>query len=176
MTFLPSRKALPGKTLRLPALASLLLLCLLLPAVSARADLTILSYQRIGESRYPTHNVTLSRFRQQMAFLRDNNYRVLSLAEVVTALKNGRSLPDRAAVITVDDGYQSAYSKAWPVLEEFGYPFTVFLCAQAVEEGQSGSLSWGQIGEMRRAGVDFQDHGYSHCRLSDRPAGMDETA
>jgi len=146
---------------------------LLRPAVVA-ADLHVFIYHRFGESSYPTTNVAVDRFQAQMAYLRENGYRVVPLAEVVTALKERRPLPERGVVITIDDGYASVYHAAWPILRSFGYPFTVFLNIQAVDRGFSNILTWQQIDEMRRAGVDFEDHSYAHHRLADWPAGMDE--
>ncbi len=153
----------------------LLLLSALVPARAA-ADLHVLIYHRFGESRYPTTSVAVDRFREQMAYLRDNGYQVVPLAQVVDALKQHRPLPERAVVITIDDGYQSVYHAAWPILRSFHYPFTVFLNVQAVAGGFSSILDWRQIAEMQRAGVDFEDHSFAHNRLADWPTGMDEAA
>ncbi len=38
-----------------------------------------------------------------------------------------KSIPPKSAVITIDDGYVSGYAVAWPILKEFGYPFTMFI-------------------------------------------------
>jgi len=56
------------------------------------------------------------------------NYNVLPLHEIVSALEHGRALPDRAVAVTFDDGYESNYRLAFPLLREFGVPATLFLC------------------------------------------------
>jgi peptidoglycan/xylan/chitin deacetylase (PgdA/CDA1 family) len=159
---------------------SLLLLLLLtfiaIFAPKAIADVTAFIYHRVGDDRYPSTNVETERFREQMTHLMVNNYKVLPLANVVAALREGTPLPERAAVITFDDGYLSVYTEAWPVLQSFGYPFTVFLYTEATDSGWRDHLSWDQVREMRAAGVDFQDHGYGHLRLATAPAGLDEEA
>lgn len=134
---------------------------------------TVLIYHRFGEEKYPSTNVSEEGFREQLAYLMMNNYQVLPLAELVDSLRNHTPLPDKAVVITIDDGYRSTYEKAWPILKSFGYPFTVFLYVQGVEEKYKDFMSWEQIREMKAAGVDFQDHSYSHHRLIDRPPGLD---
>jgi len=155
--------------------SSLLLLFLgLFVPVSAMADLHVLIYHRFGENRYPTTNVAMESFRAQMAYLQENGYQVVSLASVAASLRDERPLPDRAVVITIDDGYESTYTAAWPVLKSYNYPFTIFLNIQAVNDGYHDFLTWGQVAEMRAAGVDIQDHGYAHARLADWPPGMDE--
>jgi peptidoglycan/xylan/chitin deacetylase (PgdA/CDA1 family) len=153
---------------------SVLLLCSLLLPVAVGADVTVFIYHRFGDNRYPSTNVATERFREQMAYLKANNYSVIPLAELVTALKEKRPLPQRAAVITMDDGYRTVYSEAWPVLRSFGFPFTVFLYTRATEEGWGDHMTWEQVLELQEDGVDFQDHGYAHLRLADRPQGLDD--
>jgi len=139
-------------------------------------DATILIYHHFGDNRYPTTNVEMTAFAQQMAYLAEHGYKVLPLAEVVALLRQGRPLPPRSVVITMDDGYRTIYSKAWPLLRKHNFPFTVFLYVEGLERGYSNYLTWEQVREMQAAGVDFQDHSYSHHRLADRPANMDDKA
>lgn len=141
---------------------------------SAFADLHVLIYHRFGENRYPSTNIAVESFREQMSYLQDHGYQVVSLASVALALKENRPVPDRAVVITIDDGYESAYTQAWPILKSFNYPYTIFLNIQAVNDGYHNLLSWQQVAEMRAAGADIQDHGYAHHRLADWPSGMSE--
>jgi peptidoglycan/xylan/chitin deacetylase (PgdA/CDA1 family) len=73
-------------------------------------------------------------FRRQVAWLA-GHYTILSLSDVVRRRAEGRPLPRRAAVITIDDGYQSVARVAFPVLREFGAPATVFLATEFVDDG-----------------------------------------
>ncbi len=141
---------------------------------SGRGDATILIYHHFGDDRYPTTNVGMAQFEEQMAWLAANDYQVISLAELVDILRRSRPLPPKTVAITIDDGYRTTYSKAWPVLRRHGFPFTVFLYEEGIEKGYANYLTWEQVGEMAAAGVDFQDHGYSHHRLADWPKGLDE--
>lgn len=137
-------------------------------------NLTIFIYHHFGDKRYPTTNVAMDSFIAQMRYLADNKYRVISLAEAVRIVRENRPILEKTAVITIDDGYKTIYSKAWPVLKSLDFPFTVFLYAEGIEKGYSNYLSWEQVLEMQAAGVDFQDHSYSHYRLADWPKGMGE--
>ncbi len=145
-------------------------------APSVTADVTVLIYHRFGESRYPTTNVELHRFAEQMAYLAANNYQVIPLAQVVSALKNGSPLPEKGVVITIDDGYRSVYHGAWPILKKTGYPFTVFLYTAATEKKHGDYMTWDQVRELKEAGVDFQDHGFGHHRFALKPEGLDGAA
>ncbi|HJY91566.1 MAG TPA: polysaccharide deacetylase family protein, partial [Candidatus Acidoferrum sp.] len=53
---------------------------------------------------------------------------------------------------------------AWPILKEFGYPFTLFVYTQWVNTGGK-SMTWAQLEEMRDAGVDLESHTVSHHEL-----------
>jgi len=142
----------------------------------ADPDVTVLIYHRFGEDKYPTTNIGVDRFHEQLEYLKANDYQVIPLAQLVSSLRNGGELPERAVVITMDDGYRSVYEKAWPVLKEYGYPFTVFLYVKATDHNHWNYMTWDQIREMKAAGVDFQNHGYAHEHMAFRPAGMDTDA
>jgi peptidoglycan/xylan/chitin deacetylase (PgdA/CDA1 family) len=135
---------------------------------------TVLIYHRFGEDKYPSTNISVERFREQMAYLKDNDYQVIPLSSLIDALHKNIKIPDRAVVLTIDDGYRSVYEHAWPVLQEFGYPFTVFLYVKATENKHWNYMTWDQAREMKAAGVDFQNHGYAHHRLVDRPDDMND--
>lgn len=137
---------------------------------------TVLIYHRFGEDKYPTTNIAVERFREQLELLKNNNFQVISLDRLIHSLKKEGGVPDRAVVITIDDGYRSVYTEAWPVLKEYGYPFTVFLYTRATENHHSNYMTWDQVREMKAAGVDFQNHGHAHEHMAFKPAemGMDE--
>jgi peptidoglycan/xylan/chitin deacetylase (PgdA/CDA1 family) len=145
-------------------------------AADKDAGVTVLIYHRFGDNRYPTTNVGVQLFREQMRFLKENNYQVISLDSLVHFLQQGKGIPEKTVVITIDDGYKSVYENAWPVLKEFNYPFTVFLYVKATDNRHSDYMSWEQVREMKAAGVDFQNHGFSHEHMAFVPSGMNTQA
>jgi peptidoglycan/xylan/chitin deacetylase (PgdA/CDA1 family) len=137
-------------------------------------EVTILIYHRFGEAKYPTTNVSTERFREQMAYLLANNYRVISLADLVDSISAKKPLPPKTVVITIDDGFKSVYQQGWPILKSFGFPFTVFISVKGIEKGFNDYMNWQELQELVSAGVDIQDHSYAHARMADIPAGMDQ--
>lgn len=118
-------------------------------------------------------------FRRGIAKLHENGYQTLSLLEAVDCLCRGASFPDRSFAITFDDGYQSVYDEAFPVLQRYGMSATVFLTVG--EKRTAGSsrrfpslegrsmLNWGEIREMDRWGIDFGAHTLTHPNLTRLP-------
>src|SRR5579864_7438246 len=115
-------------------------------------------------------------FTQQMRWLHDHAYHVIPLSTLVGHLRRGEPLPDRAAVVTFDDGFLTVYTTAFPILAQFRFPATVFLVAgycggQNDWPGQPGAaprrplLSWTQVREMESGGIEFGGHTLSHPRL-----------
>lgn len=63
---------------------------------------------------------------QRLELVRKNDVNVLPLGEGLRRLRDG-TLPPRSVAITVDDGGYDCYLRAWPVLQRFDCPFTVYL-------------------------------------------------
>lgn len=86
-----------------------------------------------GIENHERKHVHVDDFRTQVAFLKQH-YHVLPLAELVRRLASGAPLPDRSAVISIDDGYRSTYTLAYPVLKDLGAPAVVFFATEYVDE------------------------------------------
>jgi peptidoglycan/xylan/chitin deacetylase (PgdA/CDA1 family) len=111
-----------------------------------------------------------------MARLHDNGYKTLSLPEIVEYVNRSVSFPERSFAITFDDGYESVYNRAFPILQRYGFSATVFL---TVGEKRSGTdsdrlpsmcdrtmLSWRDIKEMQRCRISFGAHTLTHPDLT----------
>jgi len=76
--------------------------------------------------------ISAAQFEQRLALLKATSCTVLPLDDAVAALYRG-TLPDRAVVLTFDDGYYDFAARAWPLLKKYGYPATVYLTTARVE-------------------------------------------
>lgn len=124
----------------------------------------ILCYHRFGDN-YGKLSVSAEKFRQQLTYLRDNNYRVVPLSALIGFLQGKAALPKQAVVLTIDDGYRSTFEIAYPLLKEFGFPATVFLYTDFM--GARDAMSWQQVEEMSKEGlVDLQPHSKSHPNMA----------
>lgn len=129
----------------------------------------ILCYHRVGDGG-SRMSVAVSAFEQQMTWLVDNGYRVVRLSELGEFIAGRRPLPRRSVVLTFDDGYASFHRHAYPVLQKYGLPATVFVYSDFV--GARDAMSWQQLRELQRSGlVDVQSHAKSHRSLLARELG-----
>jgi len=99
-----------------------------------RRKLLVVMYHGITEFRHDPPvwtQLPAEKFRSQLEFLQ-RHYTLLSLGELVGAIRNGTSLPERAAMITFDDGLRNNYSVALPILRELRVPATIFLTVDLV--------------------------------------------
>jgi len=105
--------------------------------------------------------INTEKFRAQMQFLKDQGLQVISMDDFSAWKKGQKSIPTRSVVITIDDGWSSVYSDAYPILKEFGYPFTLFLYTNYVNV-KGRSMSWEMIREMQQNGATIGNHSKSH--------------
>jgi peptidoglycan/xylan/chitin deacetylase (PgdA/CDA1 family) len=157
--------------MKLPALIFLLLFLLPVPTASA-GQANVFVYHRFGDDRYPSTNIALETFAAQLHLLKEKNYVVLPLGEVVRRFTAGRELPEHCAVLTVDDAYATFLSGAMPLLRQYGYPATLFVNTGTV--GGRGYLSWDQLRSLAAEGVEMGNHTVSHPYLLNRMAAESE--
>lgn len=136
--------------------------------------LPILCYHRFGD-KTAKMVVTPRAFTEQMAYLAENGYRVVSLRDSLAFFGGRQALPRKAVVLTIDDGYKSSYRVAYPILKRFGFSATIFVYTDFV--GAKEGLTWEEMAEMVASGlVDIQPHSKSHANLAARAPGESSEA
>lgn len=169
----------------------LLALLLLLPlsAFAEELPLRVLAYHDVRDDvageydrdqyAVSTHNLIL-----QFTWLRENGFQPVSVDEIIAAANDGPPLPDRAVLITFDDGLSSVYTKAYPLLKLFQYPAVVSIVTNWIETDAkvsyggtdrtgTGFLTWEQINEMQESGlVEIASHSQDlHRGVQANPQG-----
>lgn len=134
-------------------------------------NLPILVYHEIKDEQ-PEGSYTIvseDKFRKDMQWLKSHGFETILLSEAVNYVKNGVRLPERPVVITFDDGYESTYERAYPILKDMNMKATVVLIGDmvGVECRSDGSplicpyMTWDQAKDMYESGVfDIQSHTY----------------
>lgn len=139
------------------------------PTPEGHAVITI--YHHVSDSTPRSTSLTAEELRIQMEYLRDNDFEVWPLDRLLIALQNKEPVAERTAVLTFDDAYSSIYDTGWPLLQEFGFPMTLFVTTQPVNDNQRGYMTWDQIREMSEAGVIIANHMVHHPHMVDALPG-----
>ncbi len=130
-------------------------------------DIPILTYHKIdARLEWGVNTLAPHRFREQMQFLKSEGYQTINFAGL------DHLLPEKSLIITFDDGYESVYHHALPVLEEMGFTAVVFIITGFIGRKNSWDANWGgitfrhmnatQIIEMAKSGYEIASHGCSH--------------
>jgi len=125
----------------------------------------ILCYHKFSTTESKKLSISQEMFEQQMRFLRDGGYRVISMDQLFDFLEFKRAIPPKSVVITIDDGWLSAHEIAFPILKKYGYSATLFVYTDIISNS-SKTLSWNLLQEMTTEGIDVQCHTKSLRKLT----------
>jgi peptidoglycan/xylan/chitin deacetylase (PgdA/CDA1 family) len=141
----------------------------------------VLMYHRVASDRCPVPNddaeesryaVTLADFTWQLDRISRHGRTGVSMARIVECLDSGRDVPAHWIGITFDDGNESDYAHALPLLSERGFTATFYVCANRVDE--PGGLTRTMVRELVFAGQHVGAHGMTHRFLTALDASAEE--
>jgi len=114
-------------------------------------------------------SVAPEQFESHLRYLRDAGHQVITLDDLLYALAQGRTLPEKPVILTFDDGYEDNYTNAFPLMGRYGVVGHFFIITDFVNQGRPGYMSWPQIEEMAAAGQRFGSHSRDHPSLKGKP-------
>ncbi|MSR17426.1 MAG: poly-beta-1,6-N-acetyl-D-glucosamine N-deacetylase PgaB [Methylococcaceae bacterium] len=119
----------------------------------------------------------------QFVWLKKNGYSVVSVQAVLDAAAGKSTLPEKAVLLTFDDGYLSFYSNVFPLLKKYHYPASVALVGKwmadnAANDSGKPIMNWDQVREVANSGlVEIASHTYSfHNGILANPQGNTQAA
>jgi peptidoglycan/xylan/chitin deacetylase (PgdA/CDA1 family) len=113
-------------------------------------------------------SVSPAAFEEQLRYLKREGYQSVTLKDLALYLTLGEPLPAKPIILTFDDGYRDAYTHAFPLLKRFGFTGTFFVVTAPIDSQNPDWLTWDQVQEMHRAGMQFEPHSLDHPDLSNR--------
>jgi peptidoglycan/xylan/chitin deacetylase (PgdA/CDA1 family) len=136
------------------------------PAVPRdKTRVTVLLYHMFGNIESP-FAIEPKELEEQLAFLSEHRISVISNADLLRFLDGEIELPERAAVITVDDGHKSVYTRAYPLFQKHHMPFVLALNTGAIEGGRKEAVSWDMVREMAGSGLcEIESHSHIHGHM-----------
>lgn len=136
-------------------------------------------------------SVRTDRLAEQLAWLRANGYQAVSVDQILAARQGGKPLPDRAVLLSFDDGYRSFLTRVLPILKAYGWPALLAPVGTWMDtpsdrpvdfggspEARKRFLNWDEIREISRSGlVEIAAHtDASHYGALANPQGNTEPA
>jgi peptidoglycan/xylan/chitin deacetylase (PgdA/CDA1 family) len=152
------------------------------PPLETGRTLRVLMYHKVNDQRPNPITVPTAIFAEQMTLLGALGYAPVCLDAVREHYLAGAPLPDRAVLITFDDGYLDNLRNAAPILVERGYPAVIFAPVGYLAPGarplpheeslfsagiRNPTLTWGQLAELEAGGIRIESHGIGHRRLAE---------
>ncbi|MFG0589320.1 poly-beta-1,6-N-acetyl-D-glucosamine N-deacetylase PgaB [Acinetobacter sp. YQ_14] len=163
------------------------------PKIDATA-LTIIGYHEITDRKdalITSYAVTSQQFSEHLDWLKNNGYHFINVDQLIKAHEGKYSLPSKPVLLTVDDGYQSFYQNAYPIIRAKKVPVVLAVVGSWLEPKESQKvdfggeaisrdkiLSWKELKEMQNSGlVEIASHSYHlHQGIVGNPQGNLEPA
>ncbi len=126
-------------------------------------EVLILAYHRFNTFRADSMTVTLPVFKFQLQYLTQNGYHFIPLSRYV-AYRLGKAPPPppRSVIVTMDDGNETVYKYALPLVEQYRIPVTLFIYPSAISNA-SYAMTWAQLRALKATGLfDIESHTYWH--------------
>jgi len=121
-------------------------------------------YHRFNENKYPSTNIRMDVFEKQMQIIKKLKYDYYNPSFLIKNFDNPKK--KKKILITIDDGFKSFYSEAWPFLKKNKIPFILFISTEPV--GKKGYMNWNEIKEIENSEIGFiGHHSHTHKYLID---------
>lgn len=135
----------------------------------------IIMYHNIttNNAKAGKYTVTESEFCKDLEYIRKNGYEAITVEDLISYTNGKSTLPKKPIMITFDDGFESFYVIAYPVLKQMNMKAVVSIIGSVTEKYSSindhninySNLTWSEINEMAESGlVEFQNHSYNMHR------------
>ena len=137
-------------------------------------SIAVLQYHHVSETTPAVTSITPKQFKQHLDYLEENEFSVLSIEQAHQRIENDEGFPDKAVVITFDDGYDNVFEHAAPLLADYDMPYAVFVNPDLMKESPSAYMSWEQLKQIQQQGATIVNHGQTHAHLIRRRANETE--
>ncbi len=160
-------------------LRTLFSVSLLLSITLSSHAAVILQYHHVSDNTPPSTSISPKQFEVHLQYLKDNNFKVVPLSDLIEAIKQQQALPDKSVAITFDDAYVDVLTQAKPILDKFAFPYTIYVNPGIIKRNENNSaahyLSWIQLKALSDEGVIIANHGYEHDSMARITEGLTQT-
>lgn len=144
------------------------------PEVHYEDAVIVLNYHHIDASEATSATISPIKFLSHMQMLKDHDFSVITMSEFIEFAEGRGKVPANAVLITFDDGYESFYTYAYPILKAMGYTASNFIVVRASDNHNPytlAHLTWEQMRELKEAGFGIYNHTYGQHSMVAVEAG-----
>ena len=138
----------------------------------------ILQYHHVNDTTPKSTSITPGQFAVHLKYLQENNFNVVPLSQLINSIKSQQPLQNKSVAITFDDAYIDILTNAKPLLDEFNYPYTIYVNPGIINRNESKEnslyLSWSQLKSLGDEGVIIANHGFEHNSLTRVPNNLSQ--
>ena len=127
-------------------------------------SIPVLMYHSITSGKGNANSLPIEAFKEQMKYLKDNDYHTITLTDLYKYFMNQNPIPEKSVVLTFDDGYENNYTAMFPVLKEYDFKATIFVITSHIDKDPKFMTSK-QLLEMDKYGIDIESHTVNHDNL-----------
>jgi peptidoglycan/xylan/chitin deacetylase (PgdA/CDA1 family) len=131
-------------------------------ALAQAPGAVVLQYHFVAEDTPFSTSVSPARFAEHLDAIEALGAQVLPLQEILATLRAGRTLPEKVVAITFDDAYESIALAAHPRLRARGWPYTIFVNTEPLDQRHGGFLTWDDLRKLVAEGATVGNHGLRH--------------
>lgn len=141
------------------------------------AQVPILMYHNLAQEGSGNDTISVQRLEEHLAALQDAGYTTITFQDLLAYVEQGTELPEKPVLLTFDDGYESNYTLAYPLLQQYQMKATIFVIGVSMgkdtykDTGQAmiPHFTQEQAAEMEASGlVAIESHGYDMHEVQGR--------
>ncbi|MDF2815340.1 MAG: polysaccharide deacetylase family protein [Paenibacillus sp.] len=111
-------------------------------------QVAVLMYHHIHDTEESSGTITSTLFREQLEYLQQKGYSFISLQDFHRFL-DGEAVPNNAVLVTFDDGYESFYKNAYPLLLEMNIPAVNFIITETLNDPAASNVPYMSRDQIR---------------------------
>jgi peptidoglycan/xylan/chitin deacetylase (PgdA/CDA1 family) len=137
---------------------------------SGKPSIRVLTYHSFEDRPFDPYNIKSDVFDAQMRWLAENK-RTVSVKDLEDHASGKKAIDGDAILVSIDDGFSSTYSIAYPILKKYGIPAVLFVSAGLIGKNDpcgkyiNSYLTEKELKALAEGGVAIGSHAFSHKSL-----------
>ncbi len=130
-------------------------------------SIPVLVYHEIKTPATDLIMVTPEDFALQMNYLDQNDFTTVTLKDYLNWKKGDFIMPNKSIILIFDDGFESVFTEAKPIMDQYGFVGTVATVTRyaSFTGNNTGYMKWGEINSLIDGGWDVESHSVTHSHM-----------